>query len=421
MPKKSIKIDTALRKAGVAAAAVILGASAWFVAKWCIASSALERADNTELAVYLTRLAPDDPRTHYVAAQLFEKNFDSADFEKALIEYEIAAGLSPENYILWLDLGRARERSGDAGSAELVFRRALSLAPNYARVQWMVGNALLRQGRVEEAFGHIGKAVAGDKAFAVPAANSAWQFFDGDVAAIRRATGDSIAFDGALAGLLARENRFEEAIAIWDSLPSAEKKLSLKDTGTALLAKLLEAKNFRYAVRVSASLVDGAETPGTITNGGFELAVKPDGAGQFEWQIASGVQPQIVLNNSQKHGGSNSLLLIFNSTDGKDFRTISQTVALEPGKDHEVALFYRADLKTNATFRWEIADTADGKSMATTGPITVKADWTPLAVKFRTGPATDGVILRLVRESCTAVCPVTGNLWFDDFSLRTAQ
>lgn len=402
-------------------AAIVLGASAWFVAKWSIASSALERADNTELAAYLTQLAPDDPRTHYVAALLYEKDFDTADYEKALIEYEKAAGLSPENYILWLDLGRARERSGETGSAELAFRRALSLAPHYARVQWMAGNALLRQGRVEEAFGHIGKAVASDPTFAVPAANSAWQFFDGDVAAIRRATGDSLAFDAALAALLARENRFDEAVAIWDSLPAGEKKLSLKDTGTGLVAKLMEAKNFRHAVRVSTSLVDGGEMPGAITNGGFESAVKPDGAGRFEWQIAPGLQPQIVLNNSQKHGGSNSLLLIFNSTDGKDFRTISQTVALDPGKDHEIALFYRAELKTNATFRWEVVDAGDGKSIATSGPIAAKADWTPLVIKFRTGPSTDGVSIRLIRESCTAICPVSGSLWFDDFSLRTAQ
>ncbi len=420
MPKKSIKIDTAWKKAVVAAAAAILGTSAWFVAKWCIASSALERADNTELAVYLTRLAPDDPRTHYVAAVLFEKNFDSADFEKAIIEYEIAAGLSPENYILWLDVGRARERSGEPESAERAFRRALSLAPNYARVQWMVGNALLRQGRVEEAFGHIGKAVAGDNAFAVPAANSAWQFFDGDVTAIRRATGNSIAFDGALAALLAREKRFDESVAIWDSLPVVEKKLSLKETGNRLLGKLLEAKKFRHAARVTASLADGVETPGIVTNGGFESAVKPDGAGQFEWQIASGPQPQIVLNNTQKHGGNNSLLLIFNSTDGKDFRSISQTVALEPGKDHELTLFYRSDLKTGASFKWEVVDAADGKAIAMSEPIAVKADWSPLTVKFRTGPETDGVILRLTRENCTAVCSITGSLWFDDFTIRSA-
>src|SRR5687767_4526530 len=130
----------------------------------------------------------------------------------------MATGSSPQNYLLWLELGRARERSGDAEGGERALRRALELAPNYSRVQWALGNALLRQGRTDEAFAEIRKAVVGDPTFAEPAVTAAWQFFDADVAAIRRAMDGSPRFDSALAALLARERRFGEALDIWDRM-----------------------------------------------------------------------------------------------------------------------------------------------------------------------------------------------------------
>lgn len=389
-----------------------------------MANSAAARNDDAAVAVVLTDLAPDDPQTHYAAAVLLEKSFDQADIRKALNELEIATALAPENYLFWLDLGRARERGGNAEGAERALRRALELAPNYSRVQWALGNALLRQGRIEEAFEEIKKAVAGDPAaFANPAAATAWQFFDGDIAAIRRAVGDSPRFESALAGLLAREKRFDQAMEIWRGLSPEEKKVSSRETGTMLAGKMLEEKKFRYAREVLADLEDKDTDPqiGQITNGGFESAVKPEGAGPFEWQISSGLKPQIVLSNGQKHGGSNSFLLIFNSGDGKDFRTVSQLVTVEPGASYEFEVFYHSDLKTSAAFKWEVADAAAGKQIAVSDAIANKAEWSPLRVKFTSPIASDGIVIRFIREGCGQVCPVAGSLWFDDVTLRIAR
>ena len=172
--------------------------AAWSFSKWGMASSASVRAERAEIAQFLTELAPDDPQTHYAAAVLLEKSFEPSDIERSLQELEIATGLAPENYLYWLDLGRARERAGDPEGAERALRRALHLAPNYSRVQWALGNALLRQGRVDEAFQEITKAVSSDPAsFASPAAVTAWQFFGGDVGRIRQFSGSSALFDAA--------------------------------------------------------------------------------------------------------------------------------------------------------------------------------------------------------------------------------
>ena len=169
MTTRSLKIDTAWKKAILAAVGGLCIFASWSFTKWGMASSAAVRAEDADVAEFVTGLAPDDPQTHYSAAVLLEKSFERGDVQKSLNELETATGLAPENYLFWLDLGRARERSGDTEGAERALRRALDLAPNYARVQWALGNALLRQGRVDEAFAEIQKAVAGDpESFANP-------------------------------------------------------------------------------------------------------------------------------------------------------------------------------------------------------------------------------------------------------------
>ena len=401
-------------------AALVCIGGAFFFAKWGLANSASLRVDNADLAIYLTTLAPSDPLPHYAAAVHLEKSFTPEDIQHALKELETAAGLAPENYLIWLDLGRARERSGDAEGAERALRRALALAPNYSTVQWALGNALVRQGRMEEGFAEIQKAVSGDPAFAMPAAVTAWQLFNGDIDQIRRSIGRSPRLDAALATLLINQKKFDEGIAMWDSIPAGEKSTTLKDTGTALYSKLLEARRVREALRILYSIDSQATRidPGTITNGGFEAPVKLEGAGQFDWQIAGGVQPQIVLSSGRRHGGSNSLLLVFNTNSAADFRSITLLVPVEPSTDYELEAFYSSDLKTAAAFKWEIVDAVDSRVIASTDATAPRADWTPLKVRFKSPATSDGIVVRLARTDCGQVCTIAGNLWFDDISLR---
>jgi tetratricopeptide (TPR) repeat protein len=421
VPTKSLKIDTVWKKAILVVIGGLCVILSWAFTKWGMANSAAVRAEDADVARFLTELAPDDPQTHYSAAVLLEKSFEQDDIARSLNEFEIAAGLAPENYLYWLDLGRARERSGDPAGAERALRKALEMAPNYSRVQWALGNALLRQGRVDEAFAEIRRAVAADPAaFANPAAVTAWQFFGSDVAAIRRAAGGSIQFDGELASLLLRDKRFDEAIELWNALPADERKTSLLQTGAGFVEKLLAEKRFRDAINIAAGMTDNAETKvGHVTNGGFETIVKPTGSGPFEWAIAPGMQPQIVLSSAQKRGGNNSLLVIFNSTDGKEFRTVTQLIAVQPNTNYEIEIFCRADLKTSAAFKWEVVDAAESKQIAVSDPIANSTEWVPLHLKFKTSSA-DGIILRLIRDNCGQVCPVTGTIGFDDISLRSA-
>lgn len=399
-------------------AAAVIFAGSVIAAKWGFGYTAARNADMPEAAELAISLGPDDPQTHYSAAVLFEKTFVPEDQKRSLAEYEAAVTLSPNNYLLWLEFGKARERSGDQMGAEAALRKALELAPNYSLVQWALGNALLRGGKTEEAFTEIRKAVAGDAAYTNSAAGIAWQLLGGDMVAVRSAIGDSARLNAAISTLLAGQKRFDESFEIWNSLPAAEKNTTLKELGDALYKQMIEAKKFRFALAI-ASQADTLEGPEyAIANGGFENDLNPKSSGIFEWQIADGANPRIGPNRDQKHYGEYSLLVSFGKS-GREFRTITQTIAVEPGRAYELELFYRADLKTSAVFKWEIADTVDGKAIAATAPLANAGEWAKISAKFTVPAGTDGVIIRLVRENCeTSACSVTGNFWFDDFRLN---
>ncbi len=421
MATKSIKIDNLPKKIGLLALMLLCMLGIVFFVKWCLANVIASNANFGELAELALSLAPNDPQTHYTSAVLLERTFSSDDLPKSLAEYEQATALAPNDFRTWRALGKVRSRSGDASSAELAFRKALELAPNYSENRWILGNHLLRQGKTTEAFIEIRRAAESDPVFVNPTAVTAWQIFGGDLQNINQYIGDSASVKSALAVLLAKEKRFDEAMNKWNSLPAEQKKTTFKENGDALFNQLLEAKKYRDALLVQSEIGGTGEQSfavGEILNGNFETDVKMTGASLFDWQIEEGVQPQIGVDNSQKSGGNRSLVIVFNSATGRDFRKFSQTIAVEAGKKYGFEMFYKSELKTAATVYWEITNVSDGKILALTPPISAASDWTNLRTEFTVPQNTEAVVVRLARETCkNTLCPISGRVWFDDLRL----
>ncbi len=421
MPIKIYQLDSRAVRVVFIAVGLTAALSAFFVAKWGFAHTAATQSDLVQVAALAADLAPDDPQTHYALAALSEKTFSAEDQAKALKEFELAVSLSPNNYLFWLDLGRARERSGDRTGAELALRKALELAPNYSRVQWALGNTLLRQGKSDEAFDEIRKAVAGDIAYTNAATTTAWQILDGDIVAVRKAIGDSPRSNGALAILLTGQKRLDEAFAIWERLPAEEKTTTLKETGQTLYRQFIEAGKYRFASSVGRQIgiiENGGESIGDVANGGFEAAVSEQNSSIFTWQIGDGSNPRIGPADGQKHSGNYSLLISFGQA-GKGIRQVSQTVAVEPGRNYALEFFYRSDLKTQSKLKWQIVTAATGKAIADTSTLAVAADWTRVGAGFAVPADVDGLTIRFAVDGCDpATCSISGNIWFDDFSLK---
>ncbi|CAN5284050.1 hypothetical protein BH20ACI1_BH20ACI1_05400 [soil metagenome] len=421
MSVKSFQLNSSAQRAGLIVAGLCCLIFLLFAVKWYFGSSITMRAGYKEVAEFALNLAPDDPQTHYTLAVFDEKVFSPENLQKSLTEYERATALSPNDYRVWFGLGKARERSGDATGAELALRKSLELAPNYAHVQWTLGNVLLRQGKTSEAFAELQKAAEGDAKYAAPTVSTAGQIFDGDLAQIRQNIGTSSQINFALVTYLADQKRFDEALEIWNSLPSEEKKNGFKESGKQFFTQMLTAGKYRNALQIQNQISDAeGEIPalGKISNSGFEIDVTAIKPGVFEWQIPDGTNPQIGFDNAQKHGGTRSLVIIFNSLDGKEFRQISQSVAVESNKKYTFEFFYKSALKTSSTLKWEIIDLFDGKLLAATDALAADSDWTNLQTEFTTPENTEAVTLRLARDSCqSAICPIAGKVWFDDFNL----
>ncbi len=184
---------------------------------------------------------------------------------------------------------------------------------------------------------------------------------------------------------------------------------------------MLAAKKYRAALQVASQIGDaqtGSFTVGQIYNGGFETDIKTANASIFEWEIKDGLQPQIGIDNTQKHGGERSLFFVFNSPTGREFRPVAQIIALEPGRKYVFEAFYKSELKTAANVQWEIFDIADGKLLATTPPAAAASGWTSLKAEFTLPSNSEAVAVRLAREPCkSTLCPISGKIWFDDLSI----
>ncbi len=426
MSLKLIKFNGRATPVVLAAAGVITVLLAWSFVRWNFADAViggldLDRPEARMLAEWLAASASNDPRARLALARVLERTFDAQDAERALKEYEAATRLAPHHYGAWLTLGRARELNGDTDGAETAYRRALDLAPNYAATQWAYGNFLVRRGRTDEGLHLMAAAAATRPDHARAAVGTAMQIFDHDLAAVRRSLGDTDPVKSAMAEVLASRHQYDEAFDVWKTI--AGRGDQLRPLNERLVMDFLGGKRFRLAAAVVTETGTGvAPQTGQIANGSFEEGVKLRDAGFFEWNIAEGADPQVGLSDSQPRTGRYCLWLAFNSFETAAFRSISQTVPVEPGATYQFEAFYRSDLKTDAAFKFEILEAASGGVLGGTAPMLPAAAWTRTTADFSVPPNIDGIIIRVAREGCAGVaCPVTGRLLFDDLSLTRTR
>lgn len=420
MTSKTIPVKTFLAKPILIISCLIFSIGFIIFAKWCFGNSISTQVSESILAEFAISLAPSDPQTHYSLAVVKERTFLQEDQKGSLDAYLRSLSLSPHDYRLWLAVAKALDRSGQSIEAEFAFKKALQLAPNYAQVTWAYGNYLLRQGNTASAFVEIRKAAESNKSYLQPAVSIAWQFLQGDLAEIRKVFEASPELNSMLAVFLANEKRFEESAEIWNTLNDLEKSTRFIESGNTIFQNMVRAKKLHRAQEIfngMASVDEEKFAKEQISNGSFEKDVKPSGANVFDWQLGTGIKPQVLFDERQKSEGNRSLVIEFNSSDGHDFRSLSQTVVIQPNKLYELSLSYRSELKTTTTLRWEVVD-LEGNVIAETQAIENQSGWAKVSLPFSTPDAAEAVNIRLARVKCPqGICPITGRVWFDDFRL----
>ncbi|HEX8709480.1 MAG TPA: carbohydrate binding domain-containing protein [Pyrinomonadaceae bacterium] len=401
----------------------------WYAARWYVGNFVAEFAPRMEqgqldTALAAMRLAPDDPWTHWVVAGLRKRSFLPQELNEAVRAYEEAVRLSPNDYRFWVDLGRAREETGDSVGGEKALRRAVELAPAYAYPRWYLGNLLLRAGRGQEAFTELRRAAEADSKLRPQLFNVAWALYGENIDAVKQAVGDSAAARAEFAVYLMGRQRPDEALGLWSGLSPAEKK-EQRETGDALLKSLLAQKRYRDAVSIAADLNGGndAGKVGQFINGSFENDINTEETSVFNWQVKSDPQAQVAIDGSTAHGGARSLRILFKASTTLAFNNVAQLIAVEPAAQYRFECYVRtADLKSAGTPVIEVLDGADNTTvLGSSQPLSPGTqDWQPITVTFKTPPKTEAVTVRIGRALCgsDAVCPIFGMVWYDDFNLQ---
>jgi tetratricopeptide (TPR) repeat protein len=413
--------------------AVAALAVAWYCVRWGIGDTMADAAplsfatDPTgafESAEAAARLAPEDPLAHLTLARLHQISFDPQETPVALSEYQKAAALAPNDYLIWTEVGRARAALGDVDGGIATLRRAVALAPSYAEQRWHLGNALLRAGRDDEAFAELRRAADTDpEKYRPQVFNLAWQVYGPDMARVVDAVGKTPAARAQLIGVLAGRGRFDDALGVWSSLSDGDKRAQA-GAGAYLAKALYDKGQYRRALQLLAESGAQDVAPEKISDAGFESDIAQPGAQPFGWQVTPAAGARVALDAHTAHAGRRSLLVLFNASGQVDFKNVSQVVAVEPATRYRLTYFVRTDdLKSAATLYAFAADAAtpDAPLGASAPAPTGTNDWQPISFEFTTGPKTEAVVVRVARVGCLeGVCPIFGKIWYDDFDLQRA-
>jgi tetratricopeptide (TPR) repeat protein len=431
MPQELIQLNARKIPTRVVLILMLMAATVWsyFAFRWYIGNTLAEfftPGDNSlQVARIAENFAPNDPITHWRLAQVSQKQLPLDQTSVALNEFEQAVAVSPNDYRFWMMLGTAREQASEPDKAEVALRRAISLAPSYSYPHWYLGNLLLRTQRYDEAFQELRVACEADPSQLRPQLfNLVWAVYGSDPDAMAKAVGPDPQARAEFAVYLANQQKYDDGLKIWNTL-SADEKKSNKASGDSIVASLMSIMRFADTVKVWNDL---APTPGYLaqigrmTDGSFEevLTYGPDTV--FGWQVKSAPQTQIGIDPQTSHTGGRSLRLVFQVRTQLDATLVSQLVPLQKDTNYDFECYVKtAKFETGGPLTIQILDANSGTSLGTSESApSGDTDWSRVALSFKTGDKTEAVTIRIYREGCgeNVVCPIFGNVWYDDFSIN---
>ena len=403
------------------------GVGSYFAVRWYIGNTMAEyfnaTENNLEVARTAVSLAPDDPLPHWRIAQVSQKILPLDQQHHAIVSYEKAVSLSPNDYRFWMALGTAHEQAGDPAKAEEALRRAVDLAPHYSYPRWYLGNLLLRNARYDEAFAELRIASEADTELQPQQFNLIWEIYNGDPEALKNAVGQSPVSRAQFALYLLTQKRFEDGLRLWNDLSSEDKKAN-RATGEAMITSLRGDARYHDALSVWNDVAPEkyhAEM-GKVFDGSFEENVA--GGTEFGWQVKSAPQMQAGIDAGKSHGGGRSLRMAFRVPANLEQVNVAQLIAVLPQTEYDFECYVSTEkLETGSAPQVQILDAASSAVLASS-PMAPGGtnDWNRINFTFKTGETTQGVILKIVRVSCsneeTPVCPIFGSVWYDDFSIK---
>ena len=373
---------------------------------------------------------PRDPLIHWRRGGVYlnaaNEEMEESRLEVAIDEFRAATRIGPNDYRVWLALGRALDRGDDAAGARAAFERAIALAPNHFDPRWAFGNHLLRAGDRDGSFAQMRLAL-GNRPYALPLIfDYAWNVYGGDGKAISSALDPPRQVKSLLASLLIYRGRVDDAMTVWREMTS-------RNPGDAqkVAEALFHTGNFNKAYEVWTSVeIPNRPTPDAgslLSNGGFEVLPSLNQKTPFlTWQINPIQGAKVLQDRKEPRAGQRSLRVGFDVRGNVGFTIASQTVPVRPSTNYRLTFSIRSDkLQSLSTPLIEVYDSAlalaqGNRVRVATPPLPNGADneWTDYKLEFTTNAQTEAVTVRIQRPPCSEPpCPIEGHVWFDEFKL----
>lgn len=370
------------------------------------------RAGAREAADAAVALTPSDPEALYARANLMA---DAGEYTSASHAYEGAIALRRRDYVLWTELGRAREESGDSEGALTALREAVTLAPSYARPRWLLGNTLLRAGRREEAYDELRRAADSDPRLYANLIQTFWYASGRDPSALARDARPRTAEQTlAVVNFLVKSGAAGEGMKV---LRESGAKLT-PEARRSLVSELVSVESFKDAYDVwSEGRGPGA---GLFDDGGFEAEAHVDEL--FGWRFARDIQSvKLSLDSDSPREGSRSLKVEYAGASDPNAAAVSQLLPVGPGERYRLTFSARVkDLVTGGPPFVEVVSASKvGGTLATLPALSPEMnEWRDFSVEF-TAPAAGAVRVALKRQPCaSSPCPAFGSVWLDAFKLQ---
>ena len=401
--------------------------TSWTIVRAYLGSTMAEYLSTEEGGLTMPRRAvawaPRDPFAHWRLGVIMERRLPADQVDQAMAEFEKAASLSPNDYRFWMDFGTALEHAGQIERGEKALRRSVELAPAYAYPRWYLGNLLLRDGRYTEAFDELRRASEADPTFQPQLFNAAWSVYNDDPQAMTVAVGSTARARAGLAQYLIGFQRFDDGIRLWKGLNAQEQRAN-REAGEAIIKSLVDARLYHQAAEVSNTLAPAAAhtAPGKFIDGNFESGASHLERSIFGWKVASSSQAQIGVDVEQGYQSARSLRILFQVRVKLDDINVSQVVPVTPDTEYDLEFAIKTQKLETADLPFvTVFDEVEGKLLATSeaAPFGTN-DWKVIKVRFKTGPKTQAITMRIQRTACApeASCPIYGTVWYDNFNLQ---
>ena len=384
--------------------------------------SAEAKMQGVDMAV---RYSPADPMTRWMRAGVY---FNAANEElmedkmqTSIDELRGAAKMSPEDYRVWLALGRVLDRSGSLNEARSALDKAMRLAPNHFDTRWAMGNYLLRAGDRDGSFAQMRLALA-NRPSALPLVfDYAWNVYQGDGKAIAASLNPPVELKAQLAAMLIAHGKVDDGLAVWREISSPTQKDIQRVTESLVNTGRFSAA---YQLWSAANVPDRpSPDPGSLlANGGFEQKFAFNSNLPFHsWRVTPVGGLRITLDRKDAREGAQAMRVGFEVSGNVAFTIASQTVPAQPKKKYCLSLWAKTDeLESLSTPFVEVFDSADiNRARAATPTLSIRSTkWSEYEVAVDTAPATEALTVRLQRNPCPdPICPIKGRLWIDELRL----